>query len=150
MSNKIKLKKYLICTFIISIILISIFLIINIFEYKAYTKNFNNKLSAITLEIKESYPNISEGEILQILNSKDVNTSIFEKYSIDINKDSTLVPTGSIVELESGRKITVVLYGDVNQDGKIGPQDALEILEVVAGKATLEDEAVKKAANINN
>ena len=68
MSKKIKLKKYLICTFIISIILISIFLIINIFEYKAYTKNFNNKLSAITLKIKESYPNISEGEILQILN----------------------------------------------------------------------------------
>ena len=96
MSKKIKLKKYLICTFIISIILISIFLIINIFEYKAYTKNFNNKLSAITLKIKESYPNISEGEILQILNSKGVNTSIFEKYSIDINKDSIILENEEI------------------------------------------------------
>ena len=96
MSKKIKLKKYLICTFIISIILISIFLIINIFEYKAYTKNFNNKLSAITLKIKESYPNISEGEILQILNSKGVNTSIFEKYSIDINKDSSILENEEI------------------------------------------------------
>ena len=96
MSNKIKLKKYLIYTFIISIILISIFLIINIFEYKEYTKNFNNKLSSIISKIKESYPNISEDEILQILNNKKANTSIFEKYSIDINKDSIILENDGI------------------------------------------------------
>ncbi len=91
MANKIKLKKYLICTFIISIILTFIFLIINIYEYKTYAKNFNNKLSAITLKLKEDYPNISENEILEILNSKDTDTSIFEKYSIDLNNDSIVL-----------------------------------------------------------
>ena len=91
MANKIKLKKYLICTFIISIIFTFIFLIINIYEYKTYTKNFNNKLSAITLKLKEDYPNISENEILEILNSKDTGISIFEKYSIDSNNDSIVL-----------------------------------------------------------
>lgn len=88
MKNKIKLKKYLICAFIISLCLISIFLIVNIYEYKTYTKNFNNKISAIALKLKEEYPNISENEILELLNSKDIDTSIFEKYSINLDEDS--------------------------------------------------------------
>ncbi len=91
MANKVKLKKYLICTFIISISLLIIFLVINIYEYATYTKNFNNKLSAIILKLKEHYPNISESEILEILNSKNTDKAILKKYSIDINKDSIVL-----------------------------------------------------------
>ena len=91
MANKVNLKKYLICTFIISISLLIIFLVINIYEYATYTKNFNNKLSAIILKLKEYYPNISEGEIIEILNSKNTDKSILKKYSIDINKDSIVL-----------------------------------------------------------
>ncbi len=109
MANKIKLKKYLICTFIISIIFTFIFLIINIYEYKTYTKNFNNKLSAITLKLKEDYPNISENEILEILNSKDTGTSIFEKYSIDSNNDSIVLENDEAHHIFLSLNITVLI-----------------------------------------
>ena len=109
MANKIKLKKYLICTFITSIIFTFIFLIINIYEYKTYTKNFNNKLSAITLKLKENYPDISENEILEILNSKDTGTSIFEKYSIDQNNDSIVLENDEVHNIFLSLNITFLI-----------------------------------------
>lgn len=91
MANKVKFKKYLIYTITASICLLILFLIIHIYEYYTYTRNFNNKLVAIVSKIQEEYPDISENEIMQILNSTDTRTSIFEKYSIDINKNSIIL-----------------------------------------------------------
>ena len=91
MEHKPKLKKYLIYSFITLILLLILFLIINIYEYHIYTKNFNYKISAIVSEIKEKYPNISENEIMHILNSKHTKDITFEKYGIDITKDSIII-----------------------------------------------------------
>lgn len=91
MKNKIKLKTFLFCTFISFICLLSLFLIINIYEYNSYNKNFNNKISAIIVKLKEEYPNIKETEIVEILNSKNPDANILLKYNIDINNDSIIL-----------------------------------------------------------
>ena len=56
MANKIKLKKYLLCTLLIAIVLIGIFLSINIYEYYTYRKDVNNKMTEIINEVAEKYP----------------------------------------------------------------------------------------------
>ena len=92
MKNKIRLKRYLISTFIISICLCFLFLALNIYEYHTYTKNFNNKISTIVSAVRDKYPNITEQEIMTILNNdKNESAEFFKKYSIDLNNTSILI-----------------------------------------------------------
>lgn len=92
MKNKIRLKKYLISTLIASICLCFMFLALNIYEYHTYTKNFNNKISSIVSAVRDKYPNITEQEIIKILNNdKNESTEFFEKYAIDLNNTSILL-----------------------------------------------------------
>lgn len=92
MKNNVKLKKYLVITSIISICLLVLFLIINIFEYRTYTKNFNNKISQLVKKVQEKYPMVSENEIIEILNDdQNRKSEIFEKYGIDVDKTSILL-----------------------------------------------------------
>ena len=92
MKNKIRLKKYIISTFIAAICLFVLFLSINIYEYKVYTKNFNNKIAAIISSVKNKYPDISDDEIIKILNtSNSEDSSIFDKYGINLSNESILV-----------------------------------------------------------
>lgn len=92
MKNNIKLKRYFVITFLASICLLVLFLIINTFAYHTYTKNFNNKISQLVEKVQEKYPTISEIEIIEILNdSKNNKSNIFEKYGIDVDKTSILI-----------------------------------------------------------
>ena len=74
---KIKLKQYFISTFIVSICLFVSFLTLNIYEYNTYTKNFNNKIGAIINVIKDKYPEITDKEIITILNSDEFESNDF-------------------------------------------------------------------------
>lgn len=92
MKNNVKLKRYFVITFLVSICLLVLFLIINIFEYRTYTKNFNNKISQLVGAIQEKYPMVSENEIIEMLNNdKNSESEIFEKYGIDVDKTSILI-----------------------------------------------------------
>ena len=91
MKNKIKLKKYLVLTIIVSFFLLIISITLNIYEYHTYTVNFNNKISALVSKIEEKYQNISENEIMEILNNKEINAQLLNKYSIDITKDNIII-----------------------------------------------------------
>ena len=92
MKNKIKLKKYLISTLIVSICLSMLFLALNIYEYHTYTNNFNNKIGAIINVIKDKYPDITDKEIIKILNSNEFEQNdFFKKYGIDIDNKSVLL-----------------------------------------------------------
>ena len=92
MKNKIELKKYLKITVIISICILSLFLVIRIYEYKIYTNNFNNKLDMIISKIKEEYPNITDTDIMNIINTNEsTSNGILEKYGIDLSNDSVLL-----------------------------------------------------------
>ena len=92
MKNKIELKKYIISTLIVFICLFILFLFLNIYEYKTYTKNFNNKISAIINVIKKDYPKITDKEIIKIINNDTLKTNdFFNKYGIDANNKSILI-----------------------------------------------------------
>ena len=92
MKNKIELKKYIISTLIVFICLFILFLFLNIYEYKTYTKNFNNKISAIINVIKKDYPKITDKEIIKIINNDKIETNdFFNKYGIDVNNKSILI-----------------------------------------------------------
>lgn len=100
MSNKIELKKYLkatlICIFIFCI-LSSVFCLT---EYKIYTVNYNNKIYSILTVLKKKYPDITEDEIIKILNSKSVYKDNFlEKYGIELEKDSIVIENQNMVIL---------------------------------------------------
>ena len=92
MKNKIRLKQYFISTLIVSICLFVLFLALNIYEYHTYTNNFNNKIGAIISVIKDKYPEITDKEIAEIINSDEFETNdFFTKYGIDINNKSILI-----------------------------------------------------------
>lgn len=92
MKNKLRLKQYITSTLIVFICLFVIFLILNIYEYKTYTKNFNNKISAIVTLVKDRYPEITDKEIIEIINSnKQSDDSFFLKYGIDIDNKAVLL-----------------------------------------------------------
>lgn len=91
MKNKIQLKKYLMYTVIITTILFIVFLILDTYEYNMYTKNFNNKISAIILELRHEYPDVTENDIISILNNKNEEKVSLEKYGINLEKDSIIL-----------------------------------------------------------
>lgn len=92
MKNKLRLKQYITSTLIVFICLFVMFLILNIYEYKTYTKNFNNRISAIVTLVKDKYPEITDKEIIEIVNSnKQSDDSFFLKYGIDIDNKAVLL-----------------------------------------------------------
>lgn len=97
MSNKIELKKSIIISLVITIIFSIFMAIINIYEYKEYTKNFNKNIASIIDVIQSKYPEISTDEIIGILNSKKIpqNNSL-KKYGIDLEKNTVILENNKI------------------------------------------------------
>lgn len=92
MKNKIELKKTVKISCISIIVISIIFELILIFQYKTYTKNFNKKIEIVMENVKNQYLDIDENEIMDIINSdNDENTDFFEKYGINLEKDSVLI-----------------------------------------------------------
>ncbi len=91
MKNNIKLKKCLTKVFFLSIILLTLFIILNILEYNYLKNNNNQKIMEILSVVKENYPLITDEELLKILNRKS-NTQInLNKYGINILKDDITI-----------------------------------------------------------
>ena len=91
MNNKTTLKKYLIRMLIVFVCILTLFLALNLIEYRTFTDNFNQKLNAIVVAVKEKYPDVTENELIEILNSeKNDDTSILDSYGINIKVDSVV------------------------------------------------------------
>ena len=90
MKNKINFKKYLIVTFIISIILGIIFIFLNMYEYNVYKQNFNNKVALIISKVKDKYPLVDNNDIMEILNNKERVNDLFKEYGI-LESDSYIL-----------------------------------------------------------
>ncbi len=89
MKNKINLKKCLEIVLITSLCFIILFVVLNIYEYQVYTKNFNNKINNIVDVLEREYPNLEEKEIIEILNSSnDYQTNNLKKYGLNITNKS--------------------------------------------------------------
>ena len=97
MSNKIELKKSIIISLVITIIFSIFMAIINIYEYKEYTKYFNKNIASIIDVIQSKYPEISTDEIIGILNSEKIpqNNSL-KKYGIDLEKNTVILENNKI------------------------------------------------------
>ena len=97
MSNKIELKKSIIISLVITIIFSIFMAIINIYEYKEYTKNFNKNIASIIDVIQSKYPEISTDEIIGILNSEKIpqNNSL-KKYGTDLEKNTVILENNKI------------------------------------------------------
>lgn len=92
MSNKTKLKKYLIISLIAALGILILFSALNIVEYRVYTKNFNQKLNEIVTSVIEKYPDVSENELIEILSGKKIgDQSVLDKYGINIENDSVVL-----------------------------------------------------------
>ncbi len=63
-----------------------LFILVNHYEYRMYTKNFNVKIMELMQTLEEEYPNLTEREIIAILNRPNTKTSdTLKKYSLDLN-----------------------------------------------------------------
>lgn len=92
MKNKVELKKVVIKLIVISFIAIIAFGVFQISEYRAYTKNLNNKIGSVISEVVKENPDIDKNKLIEIINSKNSSDSkLFEKYGIDLNKDSIIL-----------------------------------------------------------
>ncbi len=90
MKNKIAYKSYLLKTIITTLIFIVLFVILNTFAYQLYNINNNQALNAIITKVKEKYPNITDNEIMEILNTKDYDATLLKDYNLTLNSSYLL------------------------------------------------------------
>jgi len=82
--------------------LVCIFLTANIilfhYESEQYRKSTNAALGSLIAEIQDKYPDVSETDIIQILNGETKQQELTSKYGIDLANDSILLQNRSITD----------------------------------------------------
>ena len=92
MKNKIEFKKAIVISCLTIILISVIFQLVLIYQYKAYTNNFNKKIEIIITNVESQYPGIDTNEIMKIINNEtDEKTDIFKEYGINLEKDSIII-----------------------------------------------------------
>lgn len=103
MKNKIELKKCLLRVLLVVLIFLFLTGILHLLEYQQYTRNYNNAVNQILDEVKRQYPDISDVELIKMLNQIEAHGSdnstqasaqgqnLISKYGIDIKKDSLVL-----------------------------------------------------------
>ena len=114
MSNKIKFKKSIIISLIITIIFSAFVAISNIYEYKEYTQNFNKKMALIIELIQSKYPEISTDEIVEIVNSKEIRqNNLLKKYGIDLEKKTIILENNKTNNKFMKIEVSIVFIGSI-------------------------------------
>ncbi|MBQ7105880.1 MAG: hypothetical protein IJN90_08495, partial [Bacilli bacterium] len=88
MKNKEYLKHYLLQSLIVITIFSLLLVIVNTIEYNQYKRNFNYKINAILEKVEEKYPNLDQNDLVEILNSKEIEDNVLKDYGYDMDKDS--------------------------------------------------------------
>lgn len=110
-----------------------------------YTKLLSGNTIALPYALSNPYPS-NDGVI-----SVDEVKADFPGENIIINNDgNSYVRTGDTIEDSAGKIYTIIVYGDLNKDGKVTTGDALILQKHVKGVQTINDEVVLEAADINN
>lgn len=124
MKNK-TIKKYILSLIISLIFNVSLIFILNRYEYKMYTKNYNDKINSIISNIKNRYPNIEESDIIEIINNEEDSEDILSKYGIDsitkndkVNNRIRIISLIIIITFDSLIILIFYLY-DKNKSKKI-------------------------------
>lgn len=124
MKNK-TIKKYILSLIILLIFNVSLIFILNRYEYKMYTKNYNDKINSIISNIKNRYPNIEESDIIEIINNEEDSEDILSKYGIGsitkndkVNNKLRIISLIIIITFDSLIILIFYLY-DKNKSKKI-------------------------------
>lgn len=124
MKNK-TIKKYILSLIILLILNISLIFILNRYEYKMYTKNYNDKINTIISNIKNKYPDIEESDIIEIINNEEDSEDILSKYGINsitkndkVNNKIRIISLIIIITFDSLIILIFYLY-DKNKSKKI-------------------------------
>lgn len=124
MKNK-TIKKYILSLIILLIFNVSLIFILNRYEYKMYTKNYNDKINTIISNIKNKYPDIEESDIIEIINNEEDSEDILSKYGIDsitkndkVNNKVRIISLIIIITFDSLIILIFYLY-DKNKSKKI-------------------------------
>lgn len=93
MKNKVELKKHLLSMGLLVSVMLVLMIALHFQEFYRYTRAYNIKLSAMTMVIRERYPNITEQEIMELFHAKEETEewSVLEGYGIDLEKDSVII-----------------------------------------------------------
>lgn len=92
MRNKIELKKYLRNALFFTMVFLILTFVISFAEYHVYTNNFNNKIYSILNVVKSKYPNITEEQLIEVINNDKIdNNDFLKKYGIELKKDSIVL-----------------------------------------------------------
>ena len=114
MSNKIKFKKSIIISLIITIIFSAFVAISNIYEYKEYTQNFNKKMASIIELIQSKYPEISTDEIVEIVNSKEIpQNNLLKKYGIDLEIKTIILENNKTNNKFMKIEVSIIFIGSI-------------------------------------
>lgn len=89
MKNKIN-KKTLIFIIITTVISVSFFSFILNYQYRSYTKNYNDSINSIIYEVTLKYPDINEYDLIEVLDSNKNSDDILSKYGIN-DKNSSVI-----------------------------------------------------------
>lgn len=98
-----------------------------------------------------------EPETFKSLNKKELadsipNSKLYDKNHNEITNDSTLIGTGYSLEY-NGKEYPIIVYGDVNGDGKINMPDLTviyrHISSIATGSGGILNDIQKLASNIN-
>lgn len=124
MKNK-TIKKYILSLIILLILNISLIFILNRYEYKMYTKNYNDKINTIITNIKNKYQDIEESDIIEIINNEEDSEDILNNYGINsitkndkVNNKITIISLIIIITFDSLIILIFYLY-DKNKSKKI-------------------------------
>lgn len=89
MKNKIN-KKVLIFIIITTVISVSFFSFVLNYQYRSYTKNYNESINSIIYEVTLKYPAINEYDLIEVLDSNKNSDDILSKYGIN-DKNSSII-----------------------------------------------------------
>lgn len=91
-KNKIELKRTVICSVIVLFVFLILFAIINYYEYRQYTNNFNIAINSIASKVLENNPNIDKHQLVELFSNLDESKeNTFYTYGIDFKKDSLIL-----------------------------------------------------------
>ena len=92
----------------VNFIIYMCFCLVCVYQYRIYTQNNNQKMSQIISILQEKYPEVTDLEVIEILNNTEAgNYEGLLKFGIDPNKDSLVLKNEESFKLFLG--ITVFL-----------------------------------------
>lgn len=130
MKNKIYLKRSIGLATLLALLFFVLFGSLHVYEYRRYTENSNEKISAILEKVQETYPEITKAELVEILNSEAKSSSLMERYGVDVSKEAMvseneewlrlfLLADGFLFLLFAGALVAVFLWYNHRKDREL-------------------------------